>query len=304
MEKRGSFQTTNESALAMYLKELPDDIPETEAIIELARQYQNGNLEAGEEIIKANLRLVVSVAKKFTGRGLELEDLIQHGNIGLLKAREKFDPERGCAFTTYATWWIEQAISRAIANESRLVRLPGHAHERVKFIEAIRQRWVTHNQCEPTIEELTEAVNSKLAQQKRMTLTKRQVQDLLLWNRPLVSLDMPIGGDGDVVVGEFIEDTQLIIGDEVVLKEEMSNEIEMVLKSSGLSARETAILKARMGYVGGIVQTLEEIRREYGVTKERIRQIEKKALHKIRAFLEQNPEVAQRLQSYWESLEV
>lgn len=302
MEKRRPFQTTNESALAMYLKELPNDIPETATIIEWVRQYQAGNQEAGEEVIKANLRLVVSVAKKFTGRGLELEDLIQHGNMGLLKALEKFDPERGYAFTTYATWWIKQAIRRALADESRLVRLPGHADERVKFIEAVRQRWMIQNQREPTLEELTEAVNAQLAQKNRMALTKEQIQDLLSWNRPLASLDTSII-DSDTVLGEFVEETQLITGYEVVLKEEISNEIEKVLKSSGLSPRETAILKARMGYNSGIVQTLKEIGTEYEMTREGIRQIEKKALHKIQAFLEQNPEVAQRLQSYWESLE-
>ena len=256
----------------MYLKEIgrvellnPEDEPE------IARRIQNGDEEAKRILIAANLRLVVSIAKKYVGRGMLFLDLIQEGNMGLVKAVEKFDYTKGFKFSTYATWWIRQAITRAIADQARTIRIPVHMVETINKLTRIQRQLVQDLGRDPTAEEIAEKMEG-ISPEK-----VREIQKIAL--EP-VSLETPIGEEDDSHLGDFIEDKEAMSPDEYANNQLLKDEINMVLQ--GLTEREEKVLRLRFGLYDGRTRTLEEVGKEFNVTRERIRQIEAKALRKLR----------------------
>jgi len=256
----------------MYLKEIgrvpllnPEDEPE------IARRIQAGDEEAKNVLISSNLRLVVSIAKKYVGRGLLFLDLIQEGNMGLVKAVEKFDYTKGFKFSTYATWWIRQAITRAIADQARTIRIPVHMVETINKLTRIQRQLVQDLGREPTAEEISE---------KMGTLTPEKVREIQKIALEPVSLETPIGEEDDSHLGDFIEDKDAQSPDEYANNQLLKDEINNILQ--GLTDREEKVLRLRFGLYDGRTRTLEEVGREFNVTRERIRQIEAKALRKLK----------------------
>ncbi|MBR5795830.1 MAG: RNA polymerase sigma factor RpoD [Erysipelotrichaceae bacterium] len=256
----------------MYLKEIgrvpllnPEDEPE------IARRIKAGDEEAKNVLISSNLRLVVSIAKKYVGRGLLFLDLIQEGNMGLVKAVEKFDYTKGFKFSTYATWWIRQAITRAIADQARTIRIPVHMVETINKLTRIQRQLVQDLGREPSAEEIAEKMGN-ISPEK-----VREIQKIAL--EP-VSLETPIGEEDDSHLGDFIEDKEATSPDEYANNQLLKDEINNVLK--GLTEREEKVLRLRFGLLDGRTRTLEEVGREFNVTRERIRQIEAKALRKLK----------------------
>jgi RNA polymerase primary sigma factor len=238
---------------------------------------------ARAHLIRANLRLVVSVAKKYVGRGLSFLDLIQEGNIGLMKATDKFDYRRGFKFSTYATWWIRQAITRAISDQSRTIRLPVHVGETINRVKKTSHRLQQILEREPTQEEIARA----------MDVSDDKVRQVLDVSRHPISLEAPVGQDGDAFLGDFIEDESTVHPLELASHELLKSQICDAL--SKLTDRERKIIVLRFGLEDGRFRTLEEVGREFGITRERIRQIEAKALRKLR-----HPSYSRKLRGYLE----
>jgi RNA polymerase primary sigma factor len=249
---------------------------------ELDADKLDGEL-ARAHLIRANLRLVVSVAKKYVGRGLSFLDLIQEGNIGLMKATDKFDYKRGYKFSTYATWWIRQAITRAISDQSRTIRLPVHVGETINRVKKTGHRLQQILEREPTQEEIARA----------MDVSDEKVRQVLDVSRHPISLEAPVGQDGDAFLGDFIEDDSMPHPLELASQELLKSQICDAL--SKLTERERKIIVLRFGLEDGRFRTLEEVGREFGITRERIRQIEAKALRKLR-----HPSYSRKLRGYLE----
>ena len=256
----------------MYLKEIgrvpllnPEDEPE------IARRIQAGDEEAKRILISSNLRLVVSIAKKYVGRGMLFLDLIQEGNMGLVKAVEKFDYTKGFKFSTYATWWIRQAITRAIADQARTIRIPVHMVETINKLTRVQRQLVQDLGREPTAEEIAE---------KMENITPDKVREIQKIALEPVSLETPIGEEDDSHLGDFIEDKDAMSPDQYANNQLLKDEINNVLQ--GLTEREEKVLRLRFGLYDGRTRTLEEFGKEFNVTRERIRQIEAKALRKLK----------------------
>lgn len=261
----------DEDTLRRYLREM-GRIPmvSMEKEIELAKRIANGDTEAREELTKANLRLVVSIAKRYTNRGMPLVDLIQEGNMGLLKAVEKFDYTKGYKFSTYATWWIRQAITRAIADQSKTIRIPMHIIEMTSHYLKVHRELTHVLGREPTIEEI--AVEMQLPEEK--------VANIILMSKDTLSLETPINDEDSAILGDFVQDKKQEDPEDIVCRDMLKVHLKEVLDT--LTEREKMILIYRFGLYGHRAETLEEVGKRFDVTRERIRQIENKALRKLR----------------------
>ncbi|HOM30546.1 MAG TPA: RNA polymerase sigma factor RpoD [Acetomicrobium flavidum] len=268
----------------MYLREIgkiPLLTPEEE--IELAKRVEEGDEDAKKKLIEANLRLVVSIAKKYIGRGLSFLDLIQEGNLGLIRAVEKFDYRKGFKFSTYATWWIRQAITRAIADQARTIRIPVHMVETINKLIRVSRQLVQQLGREPTTEEIAQALG----------LPPEKVEDIQRIAQEPVSLETPIGEEEDSQLGDFLEDKESPNPEEATAGQLLREQLEEMLDE--LTEREREVLRLRFGLEDGHAHTLEEVGKRFNVTRERIRQIEAKALRKLR-----HPSRSKRLRDYLE----
>jgi RNA polymerase primary sigma factor len=260
-----------EDPVRMYLKEI-GRIPllSSEEEIELAKRMEEGDEEAKKKLSEANLRLTVSIAKRYSGRGMQFLDLIQEGNLGLIKAVEKFDYRKGYKFSTYATWWIRQSITRAIADQARTIRIPVHMVETMNRVNRTSRRLLQEYGREPTPEEIAEAMN----------LPVERVLEISKISQEPVSLETPIGEEEDSHLGDFIQDEHIPVPADEAAHTLLREQLEKVMDT--LSEREQKVLALRFGLEDGKPHTLEEVGREFQVTRERIRQIEAKALRKLR----------------------
>ena len=268
------FDDVSDDSVRLHLREI-GKIPllTAEEELELAKRVVEGDKRAKDKMAEANMRLVVSIAKRYSGRGLDFLDLIQEGHTGLLRAVEKFDPEKGFKFSTYATWWIRQAITRAIADQARTIRIPVHMVETINKLLRTQRRMTQELNREPSIEELA----------KELEMEPEKVEYVIKIKQDISSLDAGVGRDGedeDSVLGDFIEDEDTATPEESAASQLLKEQVQAIL--STLSEREQKIIKMRFGLVNGKSHTLEEVGQEFAVTRERIRQIEAKALAKIR----------------------
>ena len=264
----------SDDSVRLYLREI-GKIPllSAEEEMELAHRVVQGDKKAKDKMAEANMRLVVSIAKRYSGRGLDFLDLIQEGNTGLLRAVEKFDPDKGFKFSTYATWWIRQAITRAIADQARVIRIPVHMVETINKLLRTQRRMTQELNREPTIEELS----------KELDMEPDKIEYVMKIKQDIHSLDAGVGRDGDEedsVLGDFIEDEDTATPEESASSQLLKEQVQGILSS--LSDREQKIIKMRFGLENGKSHTLEEVGQEFAVTRERIRQIEAKALAKLR----------------------
>ncbi|HIZ70683.1 MAG TPA: RNA polymerase sigma factor RpoD [Candidatus Atopostipes pullistercoris] len=255
----------------MYLKEIGRvDLLSADEEVELAKRILEGDKSAEDELASANLRLVVSIAKRYVGRGMSFLDLIQEGNMGLMKAVTKFDHTKGFKFSTYATWWIRQAITRAIADQARTIRIPVHMVETINKLVRVQRSLLQDLGREPTPEEIG----------AEMDLPTEKVRNIINISQDPVSLETPIGEENDSHLGDFIEDGEAMDPEDNASYEMLKNELEDVLET--LTDREENVLRLRFGLDDGRQRTLEDVGKVFGVTRERIRQIEAKALRKLR----------------------
>ena len=271
-----------EDPVRMYLKEI-GKVPllSAEEEIELAKRMENGDQEAKKRLAEANLRLVVSIAKRYVGRGMLFLDLIQEGNLGLIKAVEKFDYRKGYKFSTYATWWIRQAITRAIADQARTIRIPVHMVETINKLIRVSRQLLQELGREPTPEEISE----------EMGMPVDRVREILKISQEPVSLETPIGEEEDRHLGDFIQDDNVPVPAEAASFTLLREQLVEVLGT--LTEREQKVLRLRFGLDDGRARTLEEVGKEFNVTRERIRQIEAKALRKLR-----HPSRSRKLKDY------
>lgn len=271
-----------EDPVRMYLKEI-GKVPllSAEEEIELARRMEEGDEEAKKRLAEANLRLVVSIAKRYVGRGMLFLDLIQEGNLGLIKAVEKFDYHKGYKFSTYATWWIRQAITRAIADQARTIRIPVHMVETINKLIRVSRQLLQELGREPSPEEIAEA----------MEMPVERVREIIKISQEPVSLETPIGEEEDSHLGDFIQDDAVPVPAEAAANTLLKEQLAEVLET--LTEREQKVLRLRFGLDDGKARTLEEVGKEFKVTRERIRQIEAKALRKLR-----HPSRSRKLKDY------
>ncbi|MBQ6436315.1 RNA polymerase sigma factor RpoD [bacterium] len=287
LETIANFNSSSVSdPVRMYLKEI-GRIPllTREEEIALARRAEKGDQAAIKKIINANLRLVVAIAKKYIGRGMSFLDLIQEGNKGLIRAVDKYDWTRGFKFSTYATWWIRQAITRSIADQARTIRVPVHMVETINALMRTSRKMMQELGREPTVEELAH----------EMDITPERVREIFKISQNTVSLESPVGDDSeeDSVLGDFVADTRMATPYESASRQMLSEDIEEIL--AGLSDREAKVIRMRFGLSNSRMMTLEEVGKEFGVTRERIRQIESKALRNLRS-----PSRRKKLQDFLE----
>ena len=271
-----------EDPVRMYLKEI-GKVPllSAEEEIELAKRMENGDEAAKKRLAEANLRLVVSIAKRYVGRGMLFLDLIQEGNLGLIKAVEKFDYRKGYKFSTYATWWIRQAITRAIADQARTIRIPVHMVETINKLICVSRQLLQELGREPTPEEIAD----------KMDMSVERVREILKISQEPVSLETPIGEEEDSHLGDFIQDDNVPVPADAAAFTLLKEQLVEVL--STLTDREQKVLRLRFGLDDGRARTLEEVGKEFNVTRERIRQIEAKALRKLR-----HPSRSRKLKDY------
>jgi len=272
------YDDVSDDSVKMYLKEI-GKIPllNTEEEFELAQKVIHGKPEeqkrAKDKMAESNMRLVVSIAKRYSGRGLDFLDLIQEGNTGLLRAVEKFDPDKGFKFSTYATWWIRQAITRAIADQARTIRIPVHMVETINKVLRTQRRLTQELNREPSVEEVA----------KEMDMEVEKIEYVMKIKQDIASLDASVGREGEdeeSSLGDFIEDEEKVSPEDSAATQLLKEQLAKILKT--LSEREQKIIKMRFGIGGGKSHTLEEVGAEFSVTRERIRQIEAKALSKLR----------------------
>ena len=275
-------QITVDDPVRMYLKEIGKvDLLTADEERDLAQRMEAGDDDARDHLAEANLRLVVSIAKRYTGRGLSFLDLIQEGNLGLLKAVEKFDYKKGFKFSTYATWWIRQAITRAIADQARTIRIPVHMVETINKLIRVQRQLIQELGREPEVEELA----------AELDITPEKVREIMKISQEPVSLEKPIGEEEDSHLGDFIPDEDIPSPEQQAAFTLLKEQLNEILAS--LTQREGKVLRLRFGLDDGRPRTLEEVGKEFGVTRERIRQIEAKALRKLR-----HPSRSKKLKDY------